>query len=89
VYDEVHKSLTLLGNEPSGSPCTWQNTCYDTYMDEGPATYSETVLSKERVPDPTRYSLPRFNTKLNPAKLLDLVIMCKRKVPWSLMGTRR
>lgn len=59
------------------SPITFQ-------MTDG--SYHQTLIEKERVPDPSRSLIPSLDINLNPAKLIDLGIIAKnmrsRRTQW-------
>lgn len=77
VHDLTYQIISITG---SGiNPCTWSNECLENRWNIGPGYMSKTVDKKYRVPNPKRSFVPSFKLKLDPAKLLDLVIIGRQR----------
>jgi hypothetical protein len=67
----THDNCETDDQASSYSPAGYSRQTSGIWLDK-------TVISKTRVPDPTRRLLPLYNLRINPFKLTDLVIIAKK-----------
>lgn len=77
VFDTVSQVSSITGSYSIWVPPTGNFTVVKTF-EASDGSYSRIVSSKTRTINPQLHPLPRFDVKLDVAKLLDLVIIAKQ-----------